>query len=749
MESNTPQEQKEEVQEKKEQPSAEAEQLLLDLELESLGTNPTLTPQLGNAIGMTQAYDERRRAAEDKVKKLFFKGREDDFKRYLEWKAPSDIEQRENVRRYEESQTRQHWKVQHVLNEQAEDARAKENQITANNATLSEYAEERDSAQRDYEANWDVENKQWLSNKEYADITFATDNGLDEAQAKAAKQQFLEEASLNSKEAFLAIQKRKEERLAAAKKKYDDAMAVNAAKLNEHYGAALKRRAAFYMKSGYDSKMAFTAAVSTIGKDAKAMLVGLIDAGQGAYVQAMLNELSKPNKSTVKIKRMSPGGKPVLGKDGKEIFDCEYDPRLRMCMDTTQIAEVQKYLTQTIQAGINKKNIETNQRNKQLQLVASDVLYRANKLAASPELDMKAMQELYGIAEQLKQADYPQAHSVIKGLNTVVFSAARRAKAEAASQLRFEKLAQKAAMAKLKRDAEKEIMEEVNRLAGLNGRKYKETISETDLDGKTRTAEIELDANQGICMLINEGRMNGLCKGKVWDAIEKRYSKAGENKEIIEKVINNMFMTEQSEYILLDYGTNSRLRPINLLKAKDANDSGKRIATRKDGSFSRARTVPLPFLGRIIQVAQEYLDRDVVAPTEQGLTNFLTENFDAIWDKYSKDNFGLNYMVDVQQRLKQRYQTQSGLVMWDKDGTRRLETIRDTKIGMPDMDVVKTKLPILKKLETERAKNAIISGENIDEEKELNELDSILGTETPYETPSGALDVNEFDTDHI
>lgn len=740
---------------KKEEQSPEVKELLLDQSLESLANNPKLTPQLGDAIGMTTDYDARNKAAEENIRKTYFKNDPKGFKRWntRPEKIKNDIETRASIARYEESQTRQYYKVQHELNEQAEDTQHKSSLLMGENAILSELAEKRSTIQKTYESNYDVENKKWENQKTFINSMKPTDDS-DAAKKlnEEEKKKRLEAAALEARTAFDKVQKTKDDALKAAQADFDTKSKEYSEKLKEHYIKAVQRRTQFQMSTGLDSKSAFYAAISTVGKDAKTMLQNLIDAGQGAFVQNILNEISSPEATFNKAPRKDAAGNVVLDKNGKEIIDYEYDPRLVMCMDNTQIADVQKYLNEKIKAEISKSNIETNQRNKQLQLVASDIVYQANELIKQPEFDIQKMQELYARAEELKKANYPQAHTVLKNLNTVLFKADRNAKANAAAQVRWQKLAEKAAAKQIASEAETEIEKEVVRLSNLNGRKYKQEI----VDEQGRKAVVELDANRGICMVIDEGRMLGLCKGKVWDAIYKRYSKATENRDIIEDVINRLFKTEQTPRILIDYGDGGKLRTNNIRKGNITQNTYIKnqavIRPQKNSGF-RDRTMEPQFLDRVIELSQEFLDKDVVAADEKGLYEFLSTNYDKIYLDTAGEDFGKNFMLDLQSRLNARYTSSPEVVMWDKNGSRRLQTVQQGQVGYPSMDTIRTQLPIFKKMDIEKVKQAIMTGNNIDEKKELEELHSIMGLQfsasESEEAPYEVLDADEFAIDNF
>lgn len=284
------------------------------------------TPTLGNAIGMTKAWDERKRAAEEDVRKRFFNGNDADYRRYLEWKTPSDVKQRDSIRRYEESQTRQFAKIQNAQRRQSDEERQKSVIATENASALSELAEKQRTAK---------------DKCELAEKAQDRDRRLDE------------------------IQKERDDALAKAKEEYDARLAANRQRLRDWYEESLRKETKFQQSCGLAGETGFNVAVDVIGKDARAMLCALVDAGQVDFVQTLLDELTKPDAGLKKVLRKDAQGSVLKDAKGRDLFDWEYNPQGRLCMTLSQVKEVQDYLDQRVQAEEARKR-RTERRESEL-----------------------------------------------------------------------------------------------------------------------------------------------------------------------------------------------------------------------------------------------------------------------------------------------------------------------------------------------------------------------------------------------
>ncbi len=273
-------------------------------------------PVLGNAIGMTERWQKRNEKSLQKIKETGFGGDEARFHEWYASKIPKIAKERENLIRYEQEQTRQFKKIQNEASRQQGEKAMEGVCIAESNAAQSEFAEKRRSEQ---------------SKRELDEKAQERDRRLDE------------------------IQKVRDDALAKAKEEYDARLAANRQRLRDWYEESLRKETKFQQSCGLAGETGFNIAVGIIGKDAKAMLCALVDAGQADFVQTFLDELSKPDAGLQKVLRKDAQGNVLKDAKGRELFDWEYYPQGRLCMSLSQVKEVQDYLDERVQAEEARK----------------------------------------------------------------------------------------------------------------------------------------------------------------------------------------------------------------------------------------------------------------------------------------------------------------------------------------------------------------------------------------------------------
>lgn len=492
----------------------------LDQNIESLGSDPNLTPVLADAIGMTNEYDKRRKASEENIKRQYFK---DDEKGFRLWKSDltkveRDIKLRESIRQYEESQTRQFVKEQHKRNQQKASDAARVGFVTANNAALSGLAERRHTVQTEYEAGFNSAKKAYeefvaLKKKErealvkrIGEIDRGTDEGLSEASHAEGELQLLdkeiEKKTAEYAAAFGAIQKKKDDGLASAKSEYDASIEKNRNSLKGWFRQALRDETQFQMKCGYDEETAFNVATSAVGENSKRTLMALIDAGQGDFVQTILDEIGADGAGVIKVPRKDATGNVVKDKDGNELYDWEWDPRGRLCMGVDDVAQVQKYLDAKLDSDIRVRRLFEQQQERKMDVEASRICVMADELSMAAELDLDAMRGLMEAAKRLQDAGYDKAHQVSSHLAAIVRSAERKS-------------------SKLQRDAAKLDTEQAFRDELQKFEKDAETAAALafylpdDEDSRIAVAR-SVDGQNRMIVLIENGISRGILKKAIW-----------------------------------------------------------------------------------------------------------------------------------------------------------------------------------------------------------------------------------------
>lgn len=526
-----------EVQEQKPvEKSQEEKDELLEQALQSLASNKDLNPQLGDAIGMTKKWQERHEKNLQDVKKICFKDNDEMFKEWNARNANSYIRHRDSLIRYEQSQARQLIKVQNEENRKRLEEGSRSATIMANNASLSELAEKRHSIQSEYEGELNTTKKQWeefrnLKEREAKEVAEAVADDPELAgQLERATKNELGEKALEYKKRGEIIQSKKGTALAAAKKEYDDQMTANRETLRKWYADSLAKETKFQMSRGYDEKTAFMLAVSEIGKDSQAMLQALVDAGQGDFVQTFLDEIGTGEAGLKKVQRMQ-DGKPVKGKDGKDVYDWEWNPNGRLCMSLSQVNEVKDYLNRKIASDISAKKLAAQQQDRALDVEASRIRVVADELSLQPELDLDKMKQLMDAAKALQDAGYEKAYQVTSHLAAIVKSAERKSA----------KLANDAA----KLETEADFQREYNEFKKYMNFAAPLAVCEPGSERTKIVVAKMVDGQNRMILLIRNGISRGILKTQYWkDALaDLKSARAIEDKKAAAATLADLGIT--------------------------------------------------------------------------------------------------------------------------------------------------------------------------------------------------------------
>lgn len=499
---------------------------LLEQSLSSLSGNRELQPQLSDAIGMTAEWEARNKKSLQRIRKLFGKD-EARFDRWYVSEIPRIVRERENLIRYEQAQTRQAIKEQNKANRKRLEEGSKSVTITANNASIAEFAEKRHTAQSEYESEINTEDKKWqefkaLCERDEKDVAeMLSDDPELAARHKRAIEGIrngLGEKSVEYVKRREAIQRKKDDALAAAKQTYDEQMAANRNTLRDWYRASVKRETQFQMKCGYDPDTAFTIAVSEVGKDSQSMLCALIDAGQGDFVQTFLEEIGKGDAGLKKVFRKDDKGNVLKGPNGGALFDWEWNPHGRLCMSLKQVEEVKAYLGQKIESDIRTRKLANQQAERQFDIEASRLQVAADELSMKPELDLDAMKQLMDGAKKLQEAGYDKAYQVSSHLASIVKSAERKSS-------RLEKEA-----AKLETEAD--FQRELDAYAQYEDTAAALAVFAPGSDGAKIAVSRMVDGQNRMIILINNGISRGILQTQKWKSELARLQsgRAGEDK---------------------------------------------------------------------------------------------------------------------------------------------------------------------------------------------------------------------------
>lgn len=638
---------------------------LLDQSIESLGRDTQLTPQLEDAIGMVKRWDARRAAAKEVIRKGRFKNDEEGYRRFLEYLAPYDAATRNNLIKYEEAQTRQAIKVQNAANRKKLEDGSKSVTITANNASIAEFAEKRHTAQTEYESEINTLEKQWDEFKAFqrmveGDVSVVAEMTKDDPELAERHKRMLDslgEKAVEYTNKRAEIQKKKDDALAAAKASYDEQMAANRNTLRKWYEDSVNRETQFQMKCGYKPDTAFTIAVSEIGKDSQSMLCGLIDAGQGDFVQTFLDELKKDDAGLKKVVRKDDNGNPVKSPNGGELFDWEWNPHGRLCMSIDQVASVQDYLNRKITADIQRNKLVAKQQEEAFDLEASKIRSEINQMDVLPTLNMERVKTLYEAANQLSAQGYDKAHLVTANITSVVNRHARRAQA-------LQKMEAKAAAAQTKELGDIAFRQMIDKFAARPDGVFTVDMMLPDDTGKPVLTKVEMNSNNAIAHTIQTAQSLGFLKGANWTKMMGEALAVESQRKVVEVAVNELFdfpvddsiivkeygmvrwgdrLEGSSTTITIGLGDHGSVKPDNVGSNMRVRSKVGATVSHWYGNSTEQRYLTSDQLGKVVAEAHRFV-KDNPAATKESLMAHLGKVRDRVLLESDAATFGTRMM---------------------------------------------------------------------------------------------------------
>lgn len=359
-----------------------------------------------------------------------------------------------------------------------------------------------------------------------------------------------------------------------------------------------------------------------------------------------------------------------------------------------------------------------------------------------------AYSKLMARAEQLDKCGYRKSGELILFIKN-------EPQKEFTRQQRLKQFADKAAAKQFKADSEKEIMNKLLELEMNPNGKYTEEVELLDESGRKRKTKVEMDANRGICTLIEEARILDMCKGGEFTKIYNRHNNFNSNMEMVEKAVNELFKyplkgtvkesgsgngsyftngsgswsdrdASYGTYITLSAGSGGTFRASNVGKYNRVISS---IRSEKEfWDSDKERYLDQNALDRVIASGKEYLERELENPTQAGLVEYMRTALQKAVQQGDQESFGANYVAQLRNTLEDRYLSKPEIrVNLNPYSSIGSFTYQAEKVGKPDMNRIKNALPLIKKINTDRARNAILLATENDTDDESRSLDSYLG----------------------
>lgn len=523
----------------------DAESKALELQaqgIESLANNPRFKRQNLDAVGMTKEWDDNRRKNEEEIRRKFYSGDDEGFERYLQSKIDIDAKTRDSIWRYEQAQVKHGIRASREALSKSRNDQYGEAVLTGISAHHYEIAEELDRTGVAFSSQIDG------AKKELAELKTRFPN-LDTPEAHEELARIHGNIARFETERAGAVAASRVKNNMFFKEQYDGIVRWYA---DEH-----KRQYIELREEGYDHETAYMMASDAIGKNSEAMLLRLIDGGQGEGAQFFLDIMRDPestksvvvdekgNPKMAKRVKIGTDGKPVVDEKGATVYEevekrdaNTYLPQNILFMSRSTLDTLQGRIDKKVKEEAAKSRFLAQQNERTFNLAASDIMVQADILSTEPELKMEKMEELMKKAQALQDAGYDKAHQVSTHLASIVRSAQRKS----------ERVERKAATLQTEQDFE-ELYKHYEQYEHGEAMFY---YLGTTSDGRRNLVKKDaIDGQNVMRMIIANGKARGILKDARWDDRIQRIesARANEDRNAMLKAIGSIgvrFDEEQS-----------------------------------------------------------------------------------------------------------------------------------------------------------------------------------------------------------
>lgn len=465
------------------------------------------------------------------------------------------------------------------------------------------------------------------------------------------------------------------------------------------------------------------------------------------YLQSDADAKFKASKKLVVDEKT---GKPILDKDGKEQYKHDFDPSNMLFCRYEDFRDFKDAVITNLSKARERENRDIELAEKQMKREAAVVKNGATlfALGINPETnkpftgsdDRNAYeQRLIAAVGNLQNRGYTKAGELLRYVNN-------QPKIEFARQQRFVNFVAKQQAKKNLAAMENSIYNEILKLSSSENMKYVEEVELEDANGKLVKTPVELDAARGICTLIDEAQLNGLCKGEFFTNMRKRFDGAEKNRKIVENVLNKILKyptvgtqkrmkkdgeidwgnrpESEGEYIMLKLGENATFNVANV-------GSGNKVIAQEGVSRWFGKSTPelaidSDTLKVVANLGRRYLEREMENATETGLIDVMSAALERAKQKGGQKSFGMDFVKHLEGQLNARYFSQPAI-----QSPLNPYVVTPAIAGKPDFDKIRNVLPLISAMRTKQAKNDIMLASQPDED--AVKLEALFGGESDEE----------------
>lgn len=645
--------------------------------IESLTQNSRFGRQNLNALGMTDESVRNRKKCEEEIRRTYFSGNDEGFKKYLEDKVDLDLKTQDSIWQYEKAQ------LEHGLAESVENTRAVKNReyaesvITGIAANTTQCANVRSRITLKYNADiFEAKEKIARVNEEYKAGRLSPE--------EAAKQ--IEAIQESIKTANIT----RDAGLAGANSARSDYLAKQMDGLRNWYSDSHKKTYKSYRDLGYDHNTAYNLATQKVGSDAKTAISEMISAGCGDAAMFFVNTLSDVNVR--RVQKIGEDGKPVfkkqvktdedgnvvVDKDGKPVYedvkdyvDGKFDDSKALFMTRDDVQKLVKEMNTKIADSMKLRNAKAKEEKAFAKTQLKALVYSAQRFA----------DEAYGKGLGVTEIEAKKNEFLTK-INELYAGHPDIIGSEYNKVLNYYSVKQHERSRIVGKALDKKNQEEIDaELAKMmQSPTYDLEVPIIDENGRTTTKKVTMDSHKAIVTFIEQQQHAGFCIGSTYNDLKAKHEKAFVRAGEIQRVLNKYFYYG-SNGILVGGDTKSRNSSQNAIIMCGTDGQGnatlENVSSRNivynDVNWGIDNPLDGDTLKLVVDELNKYYQKDLM-PTEKELDEIVGNAVKSAREKEDRAAFAGNVLANVRQTLGLKFDADVDAATYGE--ARRKEALR-------------------------------------------------------------------------
>ena len=617
---------------------------LHDTALRSIDANPKFRRRGLAAQGLTDDYDRNREAANERIKKAFFKNDSEGYEQFLASTAANDFKQRNAMVEYEQAQ------VLHGLKENQQlMLKNKVNSIVETMNTEYGAAKLQQASLLEDE------------NTRHANAQSATDDKFDTLKESFEKGETTQEQYDAGVKACIEESNAESE---ANRKNIEGANNVFAMRtgtlfqgLQNSIVEIYDSEYDFYIKMGESEYAARNAARVAAKSAALESLQSLINSGYGEFVNYALPILKDDETIRVYDTKKDENGNVVKDKDGNDEYEAVngvFDISKRMFLSRDEIVGIEKALAQHATEERTKRNLVVEQYKNQLK----QIVYNAEVVIDAAFDPTKPMDEN---AEKELSSQLQNAISAIDKIYDAFPEATGNHRNRIVNYY------------KRARNSHIKAMNEANNCA--NEEMFRKLLDSYDSDtqathvvkvpladerGNVVETEMKMDGHKAFRTIYSLAKRAGYFKNGEYDAAYRRHTDPYARAQRIQSVINKFYDTKKSGKsatfagVVLDVRRDGSIGIVNT-KKETVGELDDALKNEVWGIWDKNLTIPYDVVRSVVNQLDDFCNRALVTPTEEQLTEKLQEAYNSAMDAHDNAAFNANFLNSLSRSIEAQF----------------------------------------------------------------------------------------------